>query len=156
MLTKRWIIVLAITGVLATMTTVGAVLARDNGSEGDPSRQSLASRVATILGLEEGVVQEALAQARRDIGDERFQKRLDRLVAQGRLDQEQADELRNWYESRPDYAAGAFFGSRKSGGGHSLHGRGSFGRHGISQWGRFGQYHAIPEAPPSDSGGTSY
>ena len=156
MLNKRWIIVLAITGVLAALITGGAVLAQESGSTEDPPRQSLASRLATILGLEEGVVQEAFAQARRDIRDERFQKRLDRLVAQGRLEQEQADELRNWYESRPDYPAGAILGSRKSGGGHGLHGRGSFGRQSFSQRGRFGQFHNIPEAPPSDSGGTSY
>ena len=157
MLTKRKIIVLAITGVIAALITGGAVLAQEGGSEEDPSRQSLASRVTTILNLEDGVdlevgvVQDAFTQARRDIKDERFEMKLQWLLDQGRLDQEQADELRNWYESRPDYPAGAFLGSGKGGGGHSFHGRGFFG----SPWGRFGHNHVIPEAPPADSSGSS-
>ena len=150
MLTKRRIIVLAITGVMAALVTGGALLAQGDGSGEEPGRQSFASRVATILSLDEGVVQDAFTQARGDIRDERFQMRLDRLVEQGHLDQEQADELRNWYESRPDYPAGAFFGSGKGGGGHILHGSGSFGRQGFFQWGRFGH-----EAPDSDSTGSS-
>ena len=157
MLTKRRIIVLAITGVMAALITGGAVMAQVGGSSDDSSKQSFASRVTTILNLEEGVdleegaVQDAFTQVRGEIRDERFQMRLDRLVEQGRLDEAQAEELRNWYESRPDYLAGAFLGSGKSGGGHSLHGRGSFGSHG----GHFGQYHTMPEAPPSESSGSS-
>ena len=160
MLTKRRIIVLVITGVMAALITGGAVLAQEAGSNEDgtgedPSRQSLASRVATILNLDEGVVQGAFTQARRDIRDERFQMRLDRLVEEGILDQEQADELCNWHESRPDYLAGAFLGSGKGGGGHSFYGRGFFGRQSFSHWGRFGHNHVIPEAPPSDSSRSS-
>ena len=154
MLTKRRIIILAITGIMAAMITGGAVMAQDGGSSEDPSRQSLASRVATILSLDEGVVQDAFTQARGDIRDERFQMKLDRLVEQGILDQEQADELREWYESRPDYPAGAFSGFGKGGRGHGFHGSGSFG----SSWGRFGQFHAIPDGTNPDSSGstTSY
>ena len=112
MLTKRWIMVLAITGIFIALVTAGAVLAQESGSEEAPSRQSLASRVATILGLEEAVVKDALVQARRDIRDERIQKRLDRLVENGRQTQEQADELKKWYDSRPDGLAGALVGPR--------------------------------------------
>ena len=151
MLTKRRILVLAITGVMAALITAGALMAQDGGASEDPSRQSLASRVATILSLDEGVVQDAFTQARGDIRDERFQMRLDRMVEQGILDPERADELREWYESRPDYPASAFFGFGKGGGAHSFHGRGSF----RSPWGRFGHNHVIPEAPPSDSNGSS-
>lgn len=146
MLTKRKIIVLAITGVIAAMITGGAVMAQEGGSTEDSAPQSFASRVATILNLDEGVVQDALSQAREEIRDERFQMKLDRLVEQGRIDQAQADELRDWYQSRPDSLSGF----------RGFHGRGSFGRHGLSRFGGFG--HAIPGAPPSDSSGstTSY
>lgn len=151
MLTKRRIIILAIAGVMAALITGGAVIAQESGSNEDPSRQSLASRVATILGLDEGVVQDAFTQARGDIRDEKFQMKLDRLVEQGILDQEQADELRDWYESRPDYPAGAFLSFGKGGRGHNLHVGASFG----SRWGRFGQSHAIPEGTITDSSGNS-
>ena len=151
MLTKRRIIVLAITGVMAALITGGAVFAQGSDTDRGMASQSFAARLAAILELEEAPVQAALQQVRGEIRDERFQMKLDRLVEQGRLNQEQADELRNWYDSRPDYPAGAFLGSGKGGGGHSLHGRGSFG----SPWGHFGQFRAIPEAAPSDSGGSS-
>ena len=149
--TKRRIIILAITGIMAAMITGGAVIAQESGSNEDFSKQSLASRVAAILGLDEVVVQDAFTQARGDIRDERFQMKLDRLVEQGILDQEQADELRDWYESRPDYPAGASLGFGKGGRGHSLHGGASFG----SRWGRFGQFHAIPDETNPDSSGNS-
>lgn len=160
MLTKRKIIILAITGVMAAMVTGGVVMAQDGSTQEDSSRETMGSRVTTILNLEDGVnlevevVQDALKQARTAIKDERFEMKLQKLVELGHLDQEQADELREWYESRPDHADGASFGFGKRGGGHSFHGRGTFGSFG----GRFGQFHAYPEAPPSDSSGstTSY
>ncbi|PKB80636.1 MAG: hypothetical protein BZY88_08285 [SAR202 cluster bacterium Io17-Chloro-G9] len=158
MLTKQRIIILAITGVMAALITGGVVMAQeeDGASSEDATRQTLASRVATILGLEADVVQDAFKQARGDIRDERLQMKLDRLVGQGRLDQEQADELRDWYESRPEFSAGAFFGKGKGGRGHGFHGSSSFGRQGFSQWGRFGQNQAVPSALAPNTGGTSY
>lgn len=161
MLTKRRIIVLVITGVMAALITGGAVLAQEAGSNEDgtgedPSRQSLASRVAAILSLDEGVVQDAFTQARGDMRAERFQIKLDRLVEQGILTQEQADEMRNWYESRPNFLTGALSGFGKGGGIHGLHEGASFGRHGFSRFGRFGQSHAIPGVLSPDTSGTSY
>ena len=155
-MTKRWIIVLAVTGALAALISAGAVLAQEGGAKDSPNRQNLASRVATILGLEESVVKDAFGQAHRDMRNERFQNRLDLLVAKGRLTQEHADELRNWRESRPDFPADAFWGSGKGHKGHIIQGRRMFERHGFAPWGgRFGRYHKIPGALPPISGGSS-
>ena len=112
MLRKRWIAVLAITGVMAALITGGAVFAQVSDTNGGTASQSFAARVATILGLEEAPVQAALQQVRGEIRDERIQMRLDRMVEKGRLTQEQADELKKWYDARPDGLAGALVGPR--------------------------------------------
>ena len=80
MLRKRWIIVLAITGVLAALITGGAVFAQVSDTDGETASQSFAARVAAILGLEEAPVQAALQQVRGEMREEFIQKRLDRLV----------------------------------------------------------------------------
>ena len=151
MLTKRKIIILAITGVMAAMITGGAVMAQDGGTQEDPPRETLASRVTAILNLEDGVnldvavVESAITEARTAIKDERLEMKLQWLIDQGRLDQQQADELREWYESRPDHSAGASFGFGR---GHGFHGRGSFG----SSGGLFGHNYG---SPSDTSGGTT-
>ena len=119
MLRRRWIIALAIIGVLAALITGGAVFAQGTDTDVGTASQSFAGRVAAILGLEEAPVQAALQQVRQEIREEFIQKRLDHLVEKGRLTQEQADQLKKWYDSRPDGLAGALVGPR--------HGRFGFG-----------------------------
>lgn len=132
---KHWII-----GLIALLTVMvgvgsGTALAQENREEGDRPNQGVISRVAIILGLEEQQVQDAFDQARQELRDERFEEmvgqRLDALVASGRITQEQADELREWYASRPDsfwLAAGSDRGkdaSRHKGRQFGARGRGS-------------------------------
>ena len=159
MLTRRRIIILAIAGVMAAMITVGAVMAQDGGTEEDgskedPTTQSLASRVTTTLNLVDGVdldvevVESAITEARKEMRSERFELKLQWLIDQGKLDDEQALDLRRRFESKLNDAAGASFGFG-TGGRHRMNGGGLFGFHG----GHFG--HANPEADPSDSSGSS-
>ena len=49
--------------------------------------------------------------------DEALQARLDKLVEAGRITQEQADELKAWYDERPEGVPGLGFGFGK----HSFH-----------------------------------
>ena len=103
---RRWFLATIIVGLLSLAVAGGAVLAQVNGTEGDSISDTLASRVAVILELDEARVQEALDQAakelRRERQDQASQQRLNRLVEQGRLTQQQADEQQAWYESRPE------------------------------------------------------
>lgn len=101
---RHWLI-----GPLAVMALVlglgsATVLAQESKSE--DSRTGIIARVAAILGLEEQQVQDAFDQARQELRDERFEamvgQRLEALVESGRITQEQADELGEWYASRPD------------------------------------------------------
>ena len=74
-------------------------------SHGDAPKQSMASRVAVILGLEEEVVQNAFAQAGREKQDDSMAYRLGHLVENEKLTQTEADEILDWFFTRPDAAA---------------------------------------------------
>jgi hypothetical protein len=106
-------------------------MAQENGTGETPVIESFASRVASILGLDEAQVQDAMDQARREMQDEALKSKLDSMVERGWLIQEQADAYWQWYQSRPEGIRG--FGGPGPGfgfGGHS-HGMGpSEGRFG--------------------------
>ena len=74
-------------------------------SHGDAPNQSIASRLAEILNLDEGVVQDAFDQALREKQDDTIAYRLEHLVENEKLTQAEADEILNWYLRRPDAAA---------------------------------------------------
>ena len=126
---RKWLLVTLFAGVLTLGLAGGVVLARVNLTEGDSPPNSLASRVAVILGLDGADVQVAFDQAARELQregqDEASQRRLNRLVERGRLTQEQADEHQQWYQSRPEGPAPRFRFTRRDGffGGHRPGGR---------------------------------
>ena len=74
-------------------------------SHGDAPKQSIASRVAVILNLEEEVVQGAFDQAVREKQDDSLAYRLEHMVENEKLTQAEADEILNWFLGRPDAAA---------------------------------------------------
>jgi hypothetical protein len=100
---KHWLFIPVTVGLVALFVTTGAIFAQGNNH---PSRgvftHGIVSRVAEILDLEESTVQSAFNQAIREHQDEHLQTRLDRLVEAERLTQEQADDILQWYQSRPD------------------------------------------------------
>ena len=136
---KHWFI--GMVALMAAVIGLGSATALAQESDGETSRLGLIARVAKILGQEEQQVQDAFDQARQEMRDERFDEmvgqRLDALVESGRITQEQADELREWYAERPDsfLLAGGSARDRKGDGDHGskFGGRGfdrdkSFGR----------------------------
>ncbi|MBM3925384.1 MAG: hypothetical protein FJ320_05260 [SAR202 cluster bacterium] len=106
---------------------------------------SFPDRVAGILGLDKAKVESAFQQAAQEAADEAVRSRLDALVEQGTLTQAEADEIYEWYQSRPEALSKiAPFGGPMFGiGGHM--GRGH-GRHG--GFGHFG-YKIMP-APEAE------
>ena len=73
-------------------------------SHGDAPKQSMASRVAEILNLEEEVLQDAFDQARREKQDDSLGYRLKHLVKNEKLTPAEADEVLDWFLGRPDAA----------------------------------------------------
>ena len=137
---RRWLYAFLLTGLLVIGITGGAVLAHGGGENGDSPVKSFASRVAGILGLDESQVQDAFKQARAEMQDEALQAKLDKMVESGRLTQEEADEYKEWYDSRPDTLTPGF-------GGRKFHfGQGFGGRqfhHGMGMWDKAPQSESI-------------
>ncbi len=129
---RHRLFVTLLAGVLAMGIAAGTVLANGDGTESDSPLSSFASRVAAILGLDEAQVQDALKQAATEMRDEAVEWKLDRLIEQGRLTQEQADEYREWYQSRPEGLSPGLrspgFGKHGFFGGQEWAGRGWHGK----------------------------
>lgn len=99
---RNQLLVLFTAVLLALGLTGGVILAQEAGTKDEGARQSMASRVASILGLGEQEVQDAFKQASREMRDERFESRMDRLVEKGQITENEAAEAVNWYQSRPE------------------------------------------------------
>ena len=143
---RRWIVVPVVVGLMAIGLTGGAVMAQtdEDGGKSSPL-QSLASRVASILGIDEAQVQDAFDQAATELRDEAMQSKLAALVENGRLTQEQSDEYLEWYQSRPADSFQRGIPGLRFGGGHHRHGRRGWGP------GRFQPPATAPETPTGTS-----
>ncbi|MBI2917697.1 MAG: hypothetical protein HYY01_06850 [Chloroflexi bacterium] len=148
---NRWLRIGLLVVALMVGISGGAALAQGSDTGSDSPVKSFAARVAAILGLDEAQVQSALKQASREMQDEALQQKLDRMVEQGRLTQEQADQMKQWYQARPEGVSSGFpFGGRGFRGGMMGPGRGG---HGMGGW-KLSPPVSTPT--PSTSGGTSF
>ena len=66
--------------------------------------ETITARVAEILGVEEDALKEAYAQAIREKQNEALSYKLDHLVDNDKLSREEANEILNWFEGRPNFA----------------------------------------------------
>ena len=123
---------LAAVAVMVTGITGAVVWTQVAHADGEDSGTSFAARIATILELEESVVEDAFKQANNDIQDERFEAKMDRRVEDGKMTQDEADAAVEWYEERPE---GINLGRRDSRtGAHQRRGpRGNFHSRGQGQ-----------------------
>lgn len=96
---------LVIIGVLAAVLLVGSIggvaLAQtENGDDTQP--KTLMARVADILGIEQQTLENAFTQARTEMQNEALDNYLNELVNEGTMTQEQADQYKAWWQSKPD------------------------------------------------------
>jgi hypothetical protein len=117
---RKWFIVSII--VLALILTVGGgvVYAQTSSAADNGTGDSFAARVAAILGIDQAQVEDAFDQARKEMREEALDSRLQKMVEEGTITQEQADQYKEWAESRPDVPAeldaqrgAGFFGGDK-------------------------------------------
>ena len=90
--------------LLLTLGGTAAVMA-DNGSTptaNTTGTNSFLARVADKLGITVEELTNAFRQARREIRDEAFIKRLDKAVEEGIITQEEADEIEEWWVQKPE------------------------------------------------------
>lgn len=133
---RNLLLVLFSAAVLALGITGGAILAQESDTEDGGAHKNKASRVAEILGLGEQEVQDAFQEAGREMQDERFQRRMDRLVEKDQITEDEAVEAVEWYQSRPDNIGPGHRGSRMKGSGRRGPGSrlGAFGTRGMGMF----------------------
>lgn len=123
---KRLGIFLGITAVsvLAVVGVFAGIAAQDGQEDG--GKRSFAERVASILGLEAETVEDAFAQVKEEMVDERSDAYLAKLVEHGKLTQEEADAIVAWKDAKPDieFSFGELTKSEKRGWGGKGFGRG--------------------------------
>ena len=105
--------------VLALLLTVGAtatVMAEGEEEETTPppeeNAKGLLERVADILEIDKEDLIAAFKQAQQEMREEAFINRLNQAVEEGRITQEQADEIIEWWEQRPDDAIREWWGQK--------------------------------------------
>lgn len=120
---KKLIVGVVLAAVMLVGSIGGTALAQTgngNDSQHETRYDALLDRVCEIYEHKTGVAidQEALrdsfAQAQDEMRAEAMQNRLQSLVEQGVITQEQANELQKWWEARPDVPVK--FGFRGMGG----------------------------------------
>jgi hypothetical protein len=132
---------LMIIGLVAVVILVGSIAGLALAQTGTPSPaqpQTLWSRVATILGIDQQKLEDAVTQAQRDMKDESVDAYLKNLVDQGKITQQQADQYKSWWQARPQTALPGPLG-----------GPGLRGFRGGMRGGRGFGWGAPPPAPPA-------
>ena len=108
---RYWLTGTIVAAVMVLGIMGGVAMAQETSDEdGDSEKRSFAARVADILGLDETTVQEAIDQAKAEMQEEALQAKLDWLVENGHMTQDQADEYKTWIESKPEGLSPKMFG----------------------------------------------
>ena len=114
---RKWFIPVVVVSVLLIGSIVGgAIVAAQEDSAGNTEvesemieqHQALLERVCAIYEENTGVaidseqLKDALRQAREEMLDEALENRLQNLVNEGKITEEEAGQLLDWWQSRPD------------------------------------------------------
>ncbi len=115
--TKKFIIIGVSVAVLLAGSIFGVVLAADNEDSSQPKApgEDMLPKVCAIyeqktgVAIDQAALKDAFAQARSEIQKELEQARLQDMVNQGKITQEQADQFQKWWESKPNVPFGFGF-----------------------------------------------
>ena len=89
--------------LVAVMLIAGTPAIASAQEDGLPERQGvLIAQVAEILGIDQQELEDALRQAQMELREGNLDARLQELIADGTLTQQQANELKAWMDARPD------------------------------------------------------
>ena len=121
-------------GRLATGVEPQIELSKFSGYVGDNMTAGLLAKVAEKLGVTEEELANAFKQAQQEIRQEAFIRSLDNAVAKGRITQQEADEIKEWWEQKPEVVGSNLF--LRPFGFPSLRGRHMWGSHGGWCWPR--------------------
>jgi uncharacterized membrane protein len=113
---RKWFIPVVVVSVLLIGGIVGGVVVAGSDSSSNTEDQSqtsdryqaLLDRACAIYEEKTGVaidsqqLKDALEQAQSEIQDEALESRLQNLVDEGKITQEEADQYLKWWQSRPN------------------------------------------------------
>jgi len=108
---KMKVLVSVLVAVLLLMVGGTAVAMAQEEEEPAPQEEELSpqaeangllARIAEILGVPEEDLIDAFTQARQEMCEGAFNQALDEAVAEGLLTPEEAEEIREWWEQRPE------------------------------------------------------
>ena len=110
---RKFIVAVLAAALLLVGIIGGVALAADDGGSaavvdsatddsGDSQPTTLLGRVAEILGIDQQTVEDAFAQAQSEMREEAMDTYLQKLVDEGKITQEQADQYKTWWQSKPD------------------------------------------------------
>ncbi len=92
--------------VMALLLTAGITATVAAQEPEDPSPEAgvcgLMARVAEILEIDEEGLTAAFKQAREELKEEAFSRRLERAVEKGCITQEEAEEVEDWWGQKPE------------------------------------------------------
>lgn len=100
---RRWIIG-SLVGLGALGATAVGVAVAAPSSQGESPRDRLIERAAAILGIETNRLETAIQQAQADLEKERRDEQIQKLVEEGILTQQEADDVKKWLDAMPDAA----------------------------------------------------
>ena len=105
---KKKRLVIALIAIAATVgITTGVVFAQDD-NEDAAQPESILERVCEIYEANTGVsiepeaLKDAFIEANQEMITEAVENRLDKLVEEGVITQEEADQLKEWWQAKPD------------------------------------------------------
>lgn len=94
--------------VLLTVGGVATVMAQEEPTPpSEESPKGLLARVAGILDIPQEELTGAFKQAKQEMREEALIRYLDKAVEEGRITQEEADEIKAWYEQKPEVLDGS-------------------------------------------------
>lgn len=90
------ILLLAVGGTAMVLAQEEPTPTPEAGAEG------LLARVAEILDIPQEDLVNAFEQARQEMRQEAFIRALDKAIAEGYINQEEADEIKEWWQQKPE------------------------------------------------------
>ncbi len=88
--------------VLLTVGSAATVMAEGEATPPEAGAKCIPARVAQILGISQEDLTNAFEQARQEMREEALIRVLDRAVEKGRIDEDEAKEIEEWWEQRPE------------------------------------------------------
>ena len=124
---KKIILSVLLTTAAIIGITTGIVFAQDENEDAaqpETRCEALLERVCEIyegntgVAIESEALKDAFAEAQGEMMAEAMNNRLDKLVEEGRITQEEADQIKEWREARPEVSLPGVgqFGGREFGG----------------------------------------